>query len=355
MADPRQLLDIGFEGWDHRPSSLYSAFIEAAIALVLMIVACCLPGTGVGTFCGTDKNALIAFLFLTAASATLFGITHHSLDDTFDGGLSLGSDWTSDNTAWQWTWLSSMLCSVLSFALMVQISLSPIVASKPASANSCLDYIQFFLISIVWFLSLAFAGLVFYTDRIQNKIDDAQKYLVLFGMLMSTVSAGVNITYFICPVGEGCCHWQRILLAIGSAFSFCAFGIVAFEPHECLATGDARSGCPWPEDFNQNAIFHFAIALSCFFMFLGVTCGGGGKATSVYATVPINSDHETGHGGATIVSHMSTKEARQPSFLDTLFCCNRKGGPPEGAAKPIAADHGHGGGGHGHGGGGHGH
>mmetsp|Transcript_15524 Transcript_15524/g.28822 ORF Transcript_15524/g.28822 Transcript_15524/m.28822 type:complete len:349 (-) Transcript_15524:57-1103(-) len=328
MAAPRQLLDIGFEGWDHRPASLYSSFIEGGVALILMFSACCC-WKGVRQ----DQMILLAFLFFMMGSAVLKGTVDYKLDATYDANKPLGTDWEGVNTDWQYLWLASMICACFASTMLVQIALSPIVITEVEKRGCCHKSCADVLIGIVWLGALAFAGIIYKTDRVDNKIDDAQQYLVLFGMCMASVGAVINILCFL--VGVCSCHFQRILIAIGCAFSFVSYGIIAFEPDECLQTGDARSGCPWPEEpFNQNAIFHFGKALCMLFVTLGMMCGQSWKDKYDWTTVPLTEPTtrsiETGHGHETVAP---AKEARAPTFMEQMFCCNRK---------PVPAGGGHG-------------
>lgn len=46
--------------------------------------------------------------------------------------------------------------------------------------------------------------------------------------------------------------------------------VSVLTPGSCRKVGDEREGCPFPEAFNHNAIFHVIIILSIVLLFLGV-------------------------------------------------------------------------------------
>lgn len=312
---------IGYEGWDHRAFSWVSSLIVAAVSLVLCIFSFCKSTSG--------AQGLRSFTGSMFWSGLTLGIAMKLLDDIYDNGGVIGTNWQGTESLYMYFWAAAMVSTSLAMAGMIHTAVVPVASG----AQQCNEAVGGILTAIAYLAGLAIAIYDVYTFRAEGKINDAQRALVLWGFAASVISIVVNILCFFGLGGEGCCHLQRILMMVGNVAMGLGFVLIAFSPEECRKNGEAREGCPWPEEFNQNQMFHILQFVAVVFISLSVFC----QSDDARKYTPVSA-----HGPTD--THIATAPApskQEPPGMTGLFaCCNRRSaGPPAGATMPLA--HGH--------------
>lgn len=261
------LYDPGFEDWDHLPAGYRTDYLIALVALV-----CAAVTLQRSSQAASADPAVRPFLIFASMLALAFGgggVTHHMLDVYFKKGETMGRTWNEANSGWMYPWLVTSLIGIASAATVL------IAFSRTSFAGG--QYTNWVNMGAYGLGGLAMGYEVYL--MVVGNID-------MTGMVVSMVTLAFGLpSLVLVAVGvyqKGKEH-GTIFVAGGEAlwlFGFCF--LIFLVPDACKKAGSYREGCPFPEAFNQNAIFHSIIIFSVL-LFFAATQQGSTKGSEPLA------------------------------------------------------------------------
>lgn len=220
------------DGWGHSVAGYVTDYVILVTCFVLLFVSSSKVG-----FQSNDGKQLFAYLLLTALAFGLGGVAHHMIDTYYASGDTMGKAWGDDNSNWMYAWLLAMVSSGLSGGALPSLAFS---FSKAPS----------FMGAIAYGLGVLVAGYEFYifvftADGILTT-GTYQGYYVMLGTFIALITFLVSCSLH--------CFTGAVLLMSG-------FVVLVTAPAGCSKHGEERVGCPYPANFNHNAVFHVFITL----------------------------------------------------------------------------------------------
>eukprot|EP00933_Yihiella_yeosuensis_P038880 TRINITY_DN32826_c0_g1_i1.p1 TRINITY_DN32826_c0_g1~~TRINITY_DN32826_c0_g1_i1.p1 ORF type:complete len:201 (+),score=37.97 TRINITY_DN32826_c0_g1_i1:407-1009(+) len=176
---------------------------------------------------------------------------------------AVGNQWvrggTNKNSEWMYAWCFTFLAPFAGAALVAMQLSRPSLA-----AASCTKVAIFCSYGFAFFIAAA----EFYWFVQEDSDVDSSGKIVTYSQAMFFSTALVVLTVVKVRGQDSSSIWMMELLGVllwGSAFV-----LLAAAPSSCLQIGEQRSGCPFPEAFNQNAIMHVIMMASVSVIFAGL-------------------------------------------------------------------------------------
>jgi len=247
MAVPRQLHHEGFEGWEHTLAGYVTGYVLFAVC------SGCLAYVVARTSRPYDATQKLFVLFLVAQGVSFLsgGIAHHMLDIYANNGEVMGNTWSDSNSGWMYPWILA-------------------VALAPLASGSMLAMVFIFSKFPRWIafvtlgtsiLSAGFEIAVFIREDLDASgmastlravsASGVSLLILLVGMLGRCVDLSKKAAFWSPEASVG----ARPLF-VGVFFASIAWAILIGAPASCSKVGNAHTGCPFPEAFNQNAVLH---------------------------------------------------------------------------------------------------
>jgi len=231
----RQLYDAGFEGWGHSIAGYVTDYLLSLTCIVCFVYV--ITQRRPLADAASVSTSFLVFLGFEAVAFLAGGITHHVLDTYFRSGEVMGRTWNSWNSGWMPFWMIAMFCSPL--ATMALNCVVFIFKNYPPWTT----YLSY---SIGVVASVCECWLVYHAKF-------SSSGTVNSALAIGTcVLAGVLLLqgFEIGPQGgRAFMLWGMLLRLVG-------FLVLALAPNSCKQVDSFRDGCPFPENFNQNAVFH---------------------------------------------------------------------------------------------------
>lgn len=243
--------DESYNDWDGHPAGVVTDFVVVVCCAVcgFLAVRRCqgLPATSKATL-----EAFALFAFFTS-SAFLFGGTSHAIVGFYaaSGASPLGKTWTSKNNAWMFLWL-------------------PAVALQPLAALGNLTYLPAAAGCPRWVTpAILSVGAVFSVVEIAilTNAELMEKWSGASSLLLFVSVALVNSVWAIVNAARGAAAMW--IVALGNVLIMSAW-LFMLSPKACLEYSNPDRICPWPNDFNQNAIMHTILAPGVIIVYLGL-------------------------------------------------------------------------------------
>lgn len=247
LGSPLRLLYTqGFEGWDYSWAGILTDY------LIVLTCATVFAFTGYrGKVSNRLRNLLFAFLISTGLTYGFGGAAHHLINIYFHSGTYMGRQWGDENSGWMIPWIIGVVAmgfaAAALFALTFEILSLPAWASLPA------------LLAAVG-IGIYEVYVLFGTDTGFDNSSYAVALFSTFASLVCTVAHAVGL----------CVKRSNRALLLGTFLQLLGFLLLLVAPASCTKANAAREGCPFPKDFNQNALFHVALAIATYVISLGV-------------------------------------------------------------------------------------
>jgi len=252
MSPIRKLYDPGFEYWGHSPAGYWTDYLIALVALICVEVTWQRSSQAAAD--PAVRRPFVVFAFMVALAYGGGGVAHHMLDVYFKNYETMGRTWNEANSGWMYPWLLTSLTGIASAATVL-------------IAFSCTSFAGGQYTLWVNIGAYGLGGLIMGYE-IYLMVDEN---IEMTGMAVSMVTLAFGLPSLVL-VAVGVYQKGKepgtIFVAGGEAFwlfGFCFLGFLV--PDACKKVGSDREGCPFPEAFNQNAIFHIIILLSVLLFF----------------------------------------------------------------------------------------
>eukprot|EP00929_Paragymnodinium_shiwhaense_P008279 TRINITY_DN112227_c0_g1_i1.p1 TRINITY_DN112227_c0_g1~~TRINITY_DN112227_c0_g1_i1.p1 ORF type:complete len:275 (-),score=29.14 TRINITY_DN112227_c0_g1_i1:547-1371(-) len=258
-APLRLLYTEGFEGWDYFWAGILTDYLLVVVCMVMFQVT---RSKDKGS--ASLRNTHLAFLMATAVTYGFGGAAHHVLNIYHSRGGVQGLEWGDENSSWMLPWIGATVAScfaaALLFALTFEVLSLPVWTSIPG-----------FLVA--FHIAVYEVYVLFCTENGTVDTSVVAGFFGSFAALACTLAHAVGL----------CTARSSIALLVGNVFQLLAFGVVMLvTPSSCREVGAAREGCPFPEQFNHNAVFHVLLIIATGIISVGVQQ----KLEPDYALVP---------------------------------------------------------------------
>lgn len=241
----RRLYGAGFEGWDHSPAGYYTDYVISVECVILAVLV----------FMGKKEHSsaknFMAFACLTAIAFGGGGVAHHMMDVYFHRGEAMHHKWGQPNSGWMYPWLLTGLSATAASA----------AAAVSFSFTSCGDKSWAYVVLYV-------LGSLIALYEVKGLADENTASSGVIAGLVGMAFGFLALVF--AAVGAFQSFQKGVLFAgVGSLFWFFSMLFVSLlVPASCRTVGDDREGCPFPEAFNQNAVFHVIVMISVAFFYL---------------------------------------------------------------------------------------
>jgi len=194
---------------------------------------------------------LLLFTFLAYACA---GASRSKMYMYAQKGLVMGLNLGDPNSEWMIPWIGKVIFLPFSFAAIVSV------------ANACV-HLPAFSAWMVYGLAMVLGIYETYSIVVNDNTKETGKFDRSFGMVTSGVSVFLVVLGFCIKGCQGCTG--RFCVLIGCALMLMGLSISDMMPGSCRETGVNRIGCPFPENFDQNAVKHVLVAFAIFLITVG--------------------------------------------------------------------------------------
>jgi len=257
MTMPRQLHHEGFEDWGHTVAGYmtdYAVFAVCSASFGYMLARIKRPYDAV-------HKLFLVFLASQGVSFLCGGVAHHMLDLYASRGEVMGRAWSDSNSGWMFPWIYAVALSPISSGTMVAMvfifSKWPMWMASVSIAVSAIPSCR----EIAFFIS---------GELDSSGMASAVWAVIASGLSLLVLLVGIRGR----PKKEA--YWSRdadvgaVPLLAGVSSVCTAWGLIHGVPASCSRVGEAREGCPFPVEFNHNAIFHTLLVSALLLICLGM-------------------------------------------------------------------------------------
>jgi len=247
-------VDPSFDGYDFSTAGWVTDYLIFMIGVVCGSVVLWLPRKQNARIPSKIEVTFSLFSFVTALTFLFGGIAHMMIGWHAASGVQLGKQWDTEHSGWMFFWL-------------------PAVFLMPIAAASNLSFMFAACDLEDWALAVAYAfglcvglaeGVLLSDEPLLAYSGLPAALLFLISSSTITVMAGVKAMH---NKEKGMGMWM--VMAANILF-FLGWVIVSFAPSGCRRYSETKRDCPYPNDFNQNAIFHVIIIVAVVTEFFGV-------------------------------------------------------------------------------------
>ncbi|CAE8599136.1 unnamed protein product [Polarella glacialis] len=251
MDSTRRLCTPGFDDWDYGWAGIITDYLILVTCVVLASIT--LSRSRGPRLWWSITSQLLVFLVLNGIAYGGGGSAHHLLNTYHSDGGVMGKAWGAKNSGWMYPWLVAMIFSSLTGAF----ALSTICAfSSYPSWSGIPGYV------IGGSVAVMEAYIFIATDTGVEVTGTANG---LWGMGSAAIGTAV-LAVGLCQRGPS----GGLAMALGGLTSlFLGFLVVFSVPGSCRKVGKEHEGCPFPEIFNQNAVFHVLSIISLILVTVG--------------------------------------------------------------------------------------
>mmetsp|Transcript_90470 Transcript_90470/g.230080 ORF Transcript_90470/g.230080 Transcript_90470/m.230080 type:complete len:278 (+) Transcript_90470:70-903(+) len=247
-ASARRLYESGFEGWDIQQATYLTDYLVMTISIALALLAYdAMRGSEFGLWGLLTQFGL--FALFEGVAYGFGGITHHMLDTYFERGEPMDRSWGHPNSEWMFAWLMAVVCAPLASSCCAGCAF--------AFGELGIGWIK--VVKVCGAIVSVFEGYLVFSDQ----VDSSGTVAVYWAVITSLLSCCACFSRGSRQAGV----WQ---VFIGNVVRLAGFFIIIFAPASCRSAGGSRVGCPYPEKFNHNAIYHCCIAASVVLIYVGV-------------------------------------------------------------------------------------
>jgi len=252
MNAARRLYDPGFEAWDHSASGYITDYMIAIECLVFAIHVLMKMKTRTGA------KHFIVYAILAAIAFGAKGLAHHMLDIYYQNGEVMHHEWGEANAGWMYPWLVT--------------SLIPIAAA--ASAAEAFEFTLCGHISCIYVMLYTIGSLVSLYE-VWGLVNEQTGTSGMWTAFVSIAFGLVGLIFALLGMRQFGADRNRVLVGCGSFSWLLAFVFYKFlVPDVCRAVSEEkREDCPFPPEFNDNAVFHVIIIVAVTCSYLAVQQG----------------------------------------------------------------------------------
>lgn len=244
----------GFEGWDYSRSGILTDYAIAATC-ILCFLWIMIKGKGQQGWWNATTQ-LMCYHALVGLTYGCGGAAHHVINSYASKGEVMGKTWSSANSEWMYFWIASMSLAGVAGGFVLSIALSfssfPVWTGLPG-------YLGGVCVGIFEAYSLI--------ADVDNGIKITGVAAAKWGIFTAVLACA---SIFISMCQHGGASGGRFPLLLGMKLLTNGYAVVCFAPSSCRSVGINREGCPFPEVFNQNAIFHVFVMANVILVTTGV-------------------------------------------------------------------------------------
>jgi len=247
-------LDPSFDGYDFSTSGWVTDYLIFMVGVVCGSVVLWLPRKQNARIPLNIEVTFSLFSFVTALTFLFGGIAHMMIGWHAASGVQLGKQWDAEHSGWMYFWLPAVF-------------LMPIAAAANLSFMFAARDLEDWVLAVAYALGLCVgvAEVVFLSDESLLAYSGLPAALLfLISSSTVTVMAGVKAMH---NKKKRMGMW---MVMAANILLFLAWVIVSFAPSGCRRYSETKRDCPYPNDFNQNAIFHVIIIVAVVTEFFGV-------------------------------------------------------------------------------------
>eukprot|EP00929_Paragymnodinium_shiwhaense_P013512 TRINITY_DN121361_c0_g1_i1.p1 TRINITY_DN121361_c0_g1~~TRINITY_DN121361_c0_g1_i1.p1 ORF type:complete len:286 (-),score=16.83 TRINITY_DN121361_c0_g1_i1:581-1438(-) len=251
----RQLFSEGFGEWDYYWGGIITDYVLGLVCVVLfaLTLVSCRQKDKPPPVTRNLQIALLGFTASTFVSYGIGGISHHILNGLHSQGEVMGQRWGDEHSEWMIPWAMGFVGGSFSASFFLSIIFAAMSFSR---------WIHVPCLLLAFCVSVCEAYLLFGTDV---GFDMSGYIAGLWGVVSAFISTTVLVVDQFTTKSAGA------LLLVAALAQLCTYVFRGVGvPASCTESGEARAGCPYPMEFNQNAIFHVLLTIAALVTSLAV-------------------------------------------------------------------------------------
>jgi len=244
--------DESFEGWDHNIATYITDFVLCVICIFCACSLRCRFATQLRLRISVGIiPTFLAFAIAYSIGALGGGIAHFLIDSYSSKGEAMGLTWNAENSEWMYAWTVSLAALSIGTGALGFIFVDAVFGSVASTGVYKLYLmIKFCLI----LLSMVVGGFELYL-MIEAQLDET-------GATLACAIFGVSVLGAVFCLLKAFLDRVALNFVCGALLMCAGSALLIFSPESCRKSGNGRDGCPFPEEFNQNAISHTLVTLA---------------------------------------------------------------------------------------------